>query len=55
MKAEEKKPRGRPALQPEDAQTAMIRERVTEAQKAEYEQRGGKAWLVRELGRKPRK
>lgn len=51
----EKKPPGRPALPPEQAQTAMIRERVTEAQKAEYEQRGGKAWLVRELSRKPRK
>ena len=53
-KLEPKKP-GRPVLPPEQAQTAMIRERVTEAQKAEYEQRGGKAWLVRELSRKPRK
>lgn len=51
----EKKPPGRPPLPPEQAQTAMIRERVTEAQKAEYAQRGGKAWLVRELSRKPRK
>lgn len=51
----DKRPPGRPALPPEEAQTAMIRERVTEAQKAEYEQRGGKAWLVRELARKPRK
>ena len=54
-RAPDKKPPGRPALTPEQAQTAMIRERVTEAQKAEYEQRGGKAWLVRELGRKARK
>ena len=42
-------------LPPEQAQTAMIRERVTERQKAEYENRGGKAWLVQELSRKPRK
>lgn len=55
MQSEEKKQRGRPALPPEQAQTAMIRERVTEAQKAEYEARGGKAWLVRELARKPSK
>ena len=54
-KPAEKKPPGRPALPPEEAQRAMIRERVTEAQKAEYEQRGGKAWLVRELSRKPMK
>lgn len=54
-KQAEKKPPGRPPLPPEEAQTAMIRERVTEAQKAEYEQRGGKVWLVRELSRKPRK
>jgi len=47
-----KRPPGRPALPPEEAKTAMIRERVTEAQRAEYEQRGGKAWLVRELSRK---
>jgi hypothetical protein len=53
-KAEKRQP-GRPALPPDQAQTAMIRERVTEAQKAEYEARGGKAWLVRELARKPRK
>jgi hypothetical protein len=54
-KAALKKPPGRPTLPPEQAQTAMIRERVTEQQKAEYEERGGKAWLVRELNRKPRK
>jgi len=46
-----KKP-GRPALPPEKAHTAMIRERVTEAQRAEYEARGGKAWLVASLNRK---
>lgn len=46
-----KKP-GRPALPPEQAQTAMIRERVTDAQRAEYEARGGKAWLVAALNRK---
>lgn len=43
---------GRPALPPDQAQTAMIRERVTEAQRAEYEARGGKAWLVAALNRK---
>ena len=53
-KAAPKKP-GRHALPPDQAQTAMIRERVTEAQRAEYDARGGKAWLVRELARKPRK
>lgn len=50
-KLEPKKP-GRPALPPDEAQTAMIRERVTEAQRAEYEARGGKAWLVAALNRK---
>jgi len=30
----------------------MIRERVTVAQRAEYESRGGKAWLVASLNRK---
>ena len=43
---------GRPALPPDEAQTAMIRERVTEAQRAEYEARGGKVWLVAALNRK---
>lgn len=52
---EEPKQIGRPPLPPGMAQTAIIRERVTEAQRAEYEARGGKAWLVRELSRKPRK
>lgn len=51
-KATQKKPRGRPALPPDEAQTAMIRERVMEAQRAEYEARGGKAWLVATLNRK---
>lgn len=50
-KAAAKKP-GRPVLPPEQAQTAMIRERVTQAQRAEYEARGGKAWLVAALNRK---
>lgn len=47
--------RGRPPKPPEQVQSAMIRERVTEAQRQEYEARGGKAWLIRELSRKPRK
>ena len=51
-KAPHKKPPGRPALPPDKAQAAMIRERVTEAQRAEYEARGGKAWLVAALNRK---
>ena len=50
-KPEQKKP-GRPALPPEQAQTAMIRERVTSAQRQEYEARGGKVWLVAALNRK---
>ena len=45
-----KKP-GRPALPPEQAQTSMIRERVTKQQRAEYEARGGKVWLVASLNR----
>lgn len=50
-KAKPKKP-GRPALPPEQAQASMIRERVTLAQRTEYEARGGKAWLVATLNRK---
>lgn len=50
-KAKPKKP-GRPVLPPEQAQTAMIRERVTQAQREEYEARGGKVWLVAALNRK---
>lgn len=50
-KPAEKKP-GRPTLPPEQAQTAMIRERVTVAQRQEYEARGGKVWLVATLNRK---
>lgn len=51
MKTPAKKP-GRPVLPPGQAHTAMIRERVTEAQRQEYEARGGKAWLVAALNRK---
>ena len=51
MKTPAKKP-GRPTLPPDQAQTAMIRERVTPAQRAEYEARGGKVWLVAALNRK---
>lgn len=55
-KKEEEKPAvGRPPLPPEKVQGSMIRERVTQALRDEYDNRGGKAWLVRELGRKPRK
>lgn len=50
-----KKARGRPALPPDETQTAMIRERITPAQRAEYEALGGKAWLVKALARKLRK
>jgi hypothetical protein len=52
VKQPAKKKPGRPELPPEQRQTAMIRERVTEAQRAEYEARGGKAWLVASLNRK---
>ncbi len=45
---------GRPPLPPELLQTAVIRVRCTDAQLAEFEARGGKAWLIRELRRKPR-
>jgi len=45
MKAPAKKQRGRPALPPEEAQTALIRERVTEAERSKYERLGGKGWL----------
>jgi len=44
--------KGRPTLPPDQAQTAMIRERVTQAQREEYEARGGKGWLVAALNRK---
>jgi hypothetical protein len=54
VKKTTKKP-GRPALPPEQAKTAMIRERVTEAQRLEYEVRGGKTWLVAALNRKRKK
>ena len=32
-------------MPPEQAQTAMIRERVTEAERAKYDRIGGKEWL----------
>ena len=48
----DKRPPGRPTLPPEEAQTSMIRERVTGRQRQEYESRGGKAWLVAALNRK---
>ena len=54
VKQPAKKKPGRPELPPDERQTAMIRERVTEAQRAEYEARGGKAWLVAALARKRR-
>jgi len=44
-----KKPRGRPTLPPGEAQTALIRERVTEAEWAKYTRLGGKAWLKKTL------
>lgn len=44
--------KGRPVLPPDQAQTAMIRERVTPAQRQAYEARGGKVWLVAALNRK---
>lgn len=46
-----KKARGRPALPPDEAQTAMIRERVTEAERAKYDRLGGKEWLRAALKR----
>jgi hypothetical protein len=46
-----KKQRGRPALPPEDAQNALIRERVTEAERAKYDRLGGKGWLRAALKR----
>lgn len=51
MKQKEKKPRGRPALPPDEAQTAMIRERVTEAERAKYDRLGRKEWLRAALKR----
>lgn len=51
MKPAQKKPLGRPALPPEVAKTAMIRERVTEAERAKYERLGGKEWLRAALKR----
>lgn len=51
MKPPAKTARGRPALPPEAGQTAMIRERVTEAERAKYERLGGKEWLRSALKR----
>lgn len=50
-KLEPKKAPGRPALPPDEAQTAMIRERVTEAERAKYDRLGGKKWLRTALKR----
>ena len=50
-KPAEKKQPGRPTLPPEEAQTAMIRERVTEAERAKYDRIGGKEWLRAALKR----
>ena len=51
VKLDKRRP-GRPALLPDKAQTSVIRERVTPAQRQEYEARGGKVWLVAALNRK---
>lgn len=51
MTAPAKKLRGRPALPPEEAQTEMIRERVTKAEREKYDLVGGKQWLRRALKR----
>ena len=46
--APKRKP-GRPPAAPGAGQTAMIRERVTPAQRDRYRAMGGKAWLVAAL------
>ncbi|MBK8745552.1 hypothetical protein [Propionivibrio sp.] len=51
MKKARAKEAGRPALPPEQAQTAMIRERVTAAERAKYDRIGGKEWLRAALKR----
>ena len=51
MKEPSKKQRGRPTLPPEEAQTSMIRERVTKAERAKYERLGRKEWLRAALKR----
>ena len=38
-------------MPPEEAQTALIRERVTEAERSKYERLGGKGWLRAALRR----
>jgi hypothetical protein len=50
-KKAEKNSRGRPLLPPDQAQTAMIRERVTEAERVKYDRLGGKEWLRAALKR----
>jgi hypothetical protein len=47
-----KRPQGRPRLTDDERQTEMIRERCTPAVKAEYEARGGKAWLLAALAKR---
>jgi hypothetical protein len=46
--------RGRKPLPEGEAQTEMIKARVTPSLKAAYVARGEKAWLVKALKRKPR-
>lgn len=46
-----KRPAHRPPLPPEQRQDAMIRERVTQAQREAYEAAGGKVWLLQQLRR----
>lgn len=44
-----KRPAHRPPLPPERRQDAVIRERVTAANRLVYEAAGGKAWLLAQL------
>lgn len=46
--------RGRPPLSPEQVRSEVIRMRATKAEKEAYEERGGEAWLRRELANQPR-
>lgn len=43
------RPKGSCTLPPEKRCSAVIRARVTEADRAEYERLGGKAWLLQQL------
>lgn len=43
------KPRGRPELPPERRKGVTLRARVTDAQAAEWERRGGPEWLRKSL------